>query len=127
MFCTVLLVPVFLLCQVTKTVQNEIIEAAVFDTSNIFVILFKVIVPNIKHGIICTAVLIFSEQWNAIAEPLILLESENKYPLAVILDSSAAGEPYALAATVIFMLPPFLLLALFSNEILDGLGEFKLK
>ncbi len=119
--------PVFLLTQVTKTLQNEMIEAAAIETSNILRILWSIIIPNIKPGIICTSVLIFSEQWNLVAEPLILLESEEKYPLAVILNSFSSQTLYDFAAIIIFLLPPFLMFSLFKQDIIDSLGHYNLK
>jgi len=119
--------PVFLLTQITKTLNNEIIEAASLETSNIFRILWSIIIPNIKPGIICTAVLIFSEQWNLVAEPLVLIETESIFPLAVILNSFSSQTLYDYAAVVIFLLPPFLLFSLFKQDIISGLGSYKLK
>ena len=119
--------PVFLVTQVTKTLHNEIIESATLETSNVFRILWSIILPNIKPGIVCTAILVFAEQWNLVAEPLILIETETVLPLAVILNSFSSQTLYDFAAVVIFLLPPYLLFSLFKQEILEGLGNYNLK
>lgn len=117
----------FLLTQVMKSVPNEIIEAARIDTSSTWKILLKIIVPTIKPGIICAWVLSFTEHWNAVAEPLILMETHSKYPLAVLLDYISAESSLGFAAVVMFAVLPLLLFLLFENEVMEGLGEYRLK
>ena len=117
---------VFLLTQVTKSIPNEYLEAVRLDTSNIFVILWKIIVPIIRPGIVCAAVLVYTEQWNMVAEPTILLEARENYPLAVILSFSTTTGLVAFAATVIFMLLPMFMFSFFENEITEGLVEYRL-
>jgi len=116
---------VFFMTQIMKTFPDDAIEAARIETSNIFVILWKIVLPNLRPGIICTAVLTFSEQWNMVVEPKTFMETSDRYPLAVLLSSSAELSDYA--ATVAFLLPPFLLFAFFEEEIVKGMGEYKLK
>lgn len=118
---------VFLLTQVMKSIPNEQIEAARLDTGSTFRILISILVPQMKAGIICTWVLVFTEQWNSVAEPLILLETREKYPLAVMLNEGSGEKLLMLAATVVFMILPLLMFAYFENEIMDGLEEYRLK
>lgn len=118
---------VFLLTQVIKSIPNEYLEAVKLDTSNIFTILLRIIIPIIRPGTICAAVLVFTEQWNMVAEPTILMETKENYPLAVILSFSSSTGLVAFAATVIFMLLPMFLFSFFENEITEGLGEYRLK
>lgn len=118
---------VFLLTQVTKSIPNEYLEAIRLDTTNIFIIISKIIVPIIRPGIVCAAVLVFTEQWNMVAEPTILMETSVNYPLAVILSFARTTGLVAFAATVVFMLLPMFLFTFFENEITEGLGEYRLK
>ncbi len=118
---------VFLLTQMMKSVPNELIEAARLDTASTWRILLNIIVPTIKPGIICTGVLVFTDQWNAVAEPLVLLETREQYPLAVMLNNITPGDVLGFAATVLFFLAPLLLFWYFENEIMEGLGENRLK
>ncbi len=118
---------VFLLTQVMKSVDNEIIEAARLDTGSTWKILLHIIIPAIRPGIICAWVMVFTEQWNAVAEPLVLLETETQYPLAVMLNNIEAGDVLGFTATVLFLLAPLLLFIYFESEIIEGLGEYRLK
>ena len=118
---------VFLLTQMMKSVPNELIEAARLDTDSAWKILAHILIPAIKPGIICTWVLVFTEQWNAVPEPLILLETRELYPLAVMLNSITAESLLGFAATVLFFLAPLLLFLYFETEIMEGLGDYRLK
>jgi len=118
---------VFLLTQVMKSIPNEQIEAVRLDTDSTGRLLISVLLPQIRPSIICTWVLVFTEHWNSVAEPLILLETREKYPLAVMLNEGNTGEGFILAATVIFMVLPLLLFTYFENEIMEGLEEYRLK
>lgn len=117
---------VFFLTQSFKTFPTEIIEAAYLDTSSLIVILTRVILPATRPSIICMGVLMFTESWNVVAEPLILVEEIN-YPLSVIINQISANDILALASTVIFFIPPCLLFSIFESEIMNGIGECKLK
>lgn len=117
---------VFLLTQIIKSIPNEVLEASRMETSNIFIILLRIITPMIMPGIICAGVLVFTEQWNIVAEATILLEKTDKYPLAALLSSTDSLNPYGFVATVIFMLLPMLLYSLFESEISEGIGKYKI-
>ncbi len=123
---------VFLLTQVMKSVPDELIEAARLDTSSTWRVILHILVPAIRPGIVCAWVLVFTEQWNAVAEPLILMETREKYPLAVVLNEvraldAGSGMTLPFAATVAFAVIPLLLFLIFENEIMEGLGEYRLK
>lgn len=77
----------FLLTQIMKTTDRDMIAAAKLDTSSELYILVRIIVPSIRPGIICAFILVFCEQWNAVAEPLILMETRSRYPLSVLINS----------------------------------------
>lgn len=116
----------FLLTQIMKSVPRDSIEAARLDTQSTLKIILRVIAPQMKGGIICAWVLTFTEQWNAVAEPLVLLKTKENYPLAVVLSKGDQGT-FSLAATAIFMLLPLGLYLMFENEILEGLEGYRLK
>ncbi|MHB1154641.1 MAG: hypothetical protein ACYCWE_09020 [Eubacteriales bacterium] len=79
----------------------------------------------IRSGIACLFVLQFTELWNGVAEPLVLLETPELYPLAVLLKSN--NTPSELAATAVFLIPPLLLYLLFADELSEGLKGCYLK
>ncbi len=117
----------FLLTQVMKSVPDELIEAARLDTGSTLKIIWHIIVPTIRPGIICAWVLSFTEQWNAVAEPIILMETREKYPLAILLNEIQPGDVLGFAATLMFFLAPLLLFSFFEDEVMEGLGDYGLK
>jgi len=119
---------VFLLAQIIKTVPDYLIESARLETKSTFTIITKIILPQAKTGLICLIVLNFTEYWNMIAEPLVLMETVSKFPLSVrIPEMLAKGDAGAAAASVVFLAPPLLLYLFFRDEIADGLAGYKLK
>lgn len=118
---------VFLLTQIVKSIPWDILDAARIDTSSTLIILSRIIVPIIRPGIVCSGVLTFTEQWNMVAEPLVLLDAAEKYPLAVLLSYAAEISPLSYAATAMFFMLPLLMFAIYENEIAEGLGEYRLK
>lgn len=116
----------FLLTQIMKSVPRDSIEAGRLETSSTLKIILRVITPQMRGGIICAWVLVFTEQWNMVAEPLVLLETKDNYPLSVLLSETGAGT-FSYAATAIFMLLPLGLFLIFENDILEGLEGYRLK
>ena len=80
------------------------------------------------HRFICAWVLLmFTEQWNAVAKPIILMEKREKYPLAILLNEIRPGDVLGFAATLMFFLAPLLLFSFFEDEVMEGLGDYGLK
>ena len=115
-------IPVFLMAQTVKYVPDDIIEAARLETGSTTRILLHIITPSVLPGAVCTAVLFFADTWNQVAEPRILMETQEKLPLAPILHALSDAEPVAYAAAVVFLLGPLLLQLLFSEQLTEGLG-----
>lgn len=118
---------VFLLTQMMKSILDEQLEAAEMETSSLFTLLTRIVIPQIKAGIVCVGVLSFTESWNAVSEPLVLLESKDHFPLALLLSSDVSNEPLYLVGTVCLVLIPCLLYSVFAKDILKGLENYKLK
>ena len=112
----------FLIAQTMKSILDDIIDAARLDTSSEMTIA----APAARPGVICAALLTFTETWNAVSEPLTLISSEELFPAAVVI---GAGEPdrLAFAAASLFILIPLIVYNIFDEEILDGLKNFRLK
>lgn len=118
---------VFLLTQIMKSVPNEAIEAARLETSSTALILLKILVPMAKPGVLCAGVIAFTEQWNAVSEPITLLENTERFPLAVILNRLSENGTVVFAAAAVFSSVPLLLFLLFEEEVMEGLGGYKLR
>ncbi|MGN1127836.1 MAG: carbohydrate ABC transporter permease [Candidatus Flemingiibacterium sp.] len=115
----------FILTQILKTQPDEMIEAAKLETGSTLLLLWHVIIPNLRGGIVCLFVLQFTELWNMVAEPLVLMETELKLPLAAMLTDR--DEPAALSATVVFLVLPLMLYLLFSDVLREEMGSMVMK
>ena len=118
---------VFLLTQSIKQINNEILEAAELETSSMLRIFINIIIPMIRPALLSVWVISFCENWNAVSEPLVFLESSEKMPIAINLDSVSLTWTFGFAATVVYMVLPLLIYSVFDTDIQEGLGELKVK
>ncbi len=114
---------VFLLHQFIKGVPDDMVEAAMLETSSLPRMLLSIIAPAAKPGILCVMVLAFSEAWNMVEQPLILLKDAWRYPLSLALNTLKDGGMGVLyPGAVLFMLPTVLIYFLFEDELIRGLS-----
>ncbi len=119
---------VFLMRQVIATMPDEIIEAAKIDGANQFQLLFKIVVPRNKGGIVALIILSFIDNWNMVEQPLVFLDNKYKYPLSIFLSQINQSEPaLAFACGVLAMVPVVLLFTFFEKELIEGIGFSNLK
>ncbi len=112
----------FIMTQSFKAVPNEIMEAAQLDGSNILGVIFKIMVPMSKSGLVCAALLSFLDGWNMVEQPIVFLKELSQYPLAVALASVSPENPNVqLVCCILAALPPLLLYALFNREMAEGI------
>jgi multiple sugar transport system permease protein len=74
---------VFLITQFLKGLPVEIEEAATIDGASKFRTYWQIILPLAKPAIIAAGILSFQGAWNAFVEPLLYLDSSDKFPLTV--------------------------------------------
>ena len=117
----------FLLTQMMKSIPDEILEAVRLETDSTWCLLWYVLIPTVRPGIVCAATLVFAEYWNAVAEPLVLMESAEQLPMAVVLDTVGGADAAAYTAVILFCAVPLFLFSYFEAEIMEGLGEYRLK
>jgi len=113
--------------QFIKEIPSEVIEAAHIDTSSNIKVIFGIILPNVKYGLLAVAALSFAEYWNMVEQPLVLLENDWMYPLSLRLNTlarSALGINFS--GAVLFMVPAILLYLLLENELIEGIKHMKL-
>lgn len=112
----------FIMTQSFKAVPNEVIEAARLDGSSTLGVIWKIMMPMSKSGLVCTGLLSFLDGWNMVEQPIVFLEEFTQYPLAVALASVSPEEPNVqLVCCVLVALPPLLLFALFRKEMAEGI------
>lgn len=115
---------VFLLRQFIRQVDDSLCEAFRLDSGSTIRMLFNVVFPCSGVGIALVFVLAFAEAWNMVEQPLILLEDAFRYPLSVLLNRVLSGGT-VLAGSVVFMLPVSFLIALFHDQLTEGMAQMK--
>ncbi len=79
-------------------------DAALLDTSSLGVIILRIILPQVFPGLVTLALLLWSEAWNMVEQPLILLPSKELQPLSVYYNDILSN-PAGYAGAVIYALP----------------------
>ncbi len=97
-------------------------EAASLETSSSFIIISKILFPNLKTGIAAAFVLGFAESWNMVEQPLVLLDDKGKYPFSVLFRTISEIDPEMIfTASVMAIILPALLYAFFQDELTESL------
>jgi len=127
---------VFLLHQFFKTFPKEIEEAARIDGCGEFQILFKIVIPNTKVILFVVGIFMFVWTWNDYFGPVIFLNDQKKYTLAIgltFLNSSISGYKDALdqgpvmAMAFLSVLPIIILFIAFRKYFIQGVVNSGLK
>lgn len=99
-----------LLRQSIKYISESSVEAAKIDGASYFTIFAKIIIPQIKGGLIILTLLSFIDNWNVVEQPLIYFDNEAMYPLSIGLsDISNYDYETIFACGVMFMIIPILI------------------
>jgi ABC-type glycerol-3-phosphate transport system permease component len=114
---------IFLLRQFFMTIPRDFDEAAKIDGANSLQILWHVLVPLCRPAITSVAIFSFLFHWNAFIEPLIFLNSPEKFTISLGMRyfqtiPMEAGEPkdHLLMAGTIIMIAPCVLLFFFAQR-----------
>ena len=119
---------VFLMRQVIDGMPNDIIEAAKLDGANQMQILFRIVVPRCRAGLVSLIILSFVDSWNMVEQPLIFLKDRAAYPLSVFLAESNSADPsLGFACGVLAMIPVALLFLFYEQELVEGISLSNLK
>ena len=98
-----------LLRQSVRYISDSSIEAARVDGASYLKIFFKIILPQIRGGLIALALLTFVDTWGVVEQPLIYFTDKAKYPLSVSLSVSTADISIVFACGVMFMIPALII------------------
>lgn len=127
---------IFLLHQFFKTFPKEIEEAARIDGCGEFQILFRIVIPNTKVILFVVGIFMFVWTWNDYFGPVIFLNDQKKYTLAIgltFLNSSISGYKDALdqgpvmAMALLSVLPIIILFIAFRKYFIQGVVNSGLK
>ena len=118
---------VFILVQFFKGVPREFDEAARIDGCGTLKTLFFVLLPCIRPAVISIAVFTFLWTMNDFLEPLIMIQTVEKYPLSLALRLSvdSTGQGYeqrkVIAMSVIGLIPSIAVFALAQKKFVSGI------
>jgi ABC-type glycerol-3-phosphate transport system permease component len=123
---------VFLFRQaILSAVPRELLEAARLDGSGEFNTFFMLVLPLLRPMVATFLMILFLGSWNNFVGPQIVLQTPEKFPLAVAIAQlkSTYYQDYGLqmAGTVVSILPVLALFAFLQKEFVDGLAAGAIK
>lgn len=116
----------FLMVQVIKTIDSDMLEAAAMETGRPLTVLFRLVVPQVRAGIATLFIISFADTWNMVEPVLILTKSPDLRTLGTAFnDIYTYNNSIVFSGCVIYMLPVIFLYLLFEKEIKDGLSAIR--
>lgn len=124
---------IFLMRQYFMSLPFELDDAARIDGCNSFQIYARIALPLAKPVIVTVVVLEFLAAWTSFLEPLIYLNSQDNYTVALGLSLLRSGFGGRLAwgpmmaATALSALPPLIVFLLAQKELIGGIAVTGIK
>ncbi|MDE5768724.1 MAG: carbohydrate ABC transporter permease [Oscillospiraceae bacterium] len=113
---------VYLLTKVMRRIPKAYFEAARLDGAGEIQIFTHICLPLCRSSMLSVGLLVFIDYWNMVEQPLILLESEDQYPLSVFLSQINSGDVgLAFAVAVVYMIPALLLFLYGEEYLVEGI------
>ena len=117
---------VFLIRQFMSNVPKDYDEAASIDGAGSFRILTHIMIPMAKPAIVAILIFTFMGTWSDFKSPLIYLYDSEKYTISLGLSFFkglyTSQWNLLMAATLISILPIFVIFVLFQKQIIDGVS-----
>jgi multiple sugar transport system permease protein len=117
---------IFLLRQFLMNVPKDLEDAARIDGANEFQIFYKIFLPIMKAPLILIAVLNILVVWNDYLGPLIYLQDQSKYTMALGLAAFRGVHDMQIlpimSITLVMIIPPILVFALAQKYIVEGIS-----
>lgn len=120
--------PVFILYNFFKGIPEELLEASRLDGAGELQVFLHIGLPAGLPGIGAVMILQFLEYWNLIEQPMLFLESKDKWPLSLYLpniDLENAG--IALAAALVTLVPSYLVFRIGQRSLESGIAATGVK
>jgi multiple sugar transport system permease protein len=123
---------IFLLRQFFLTIPRELDEAAMIDGCSHPGIFWRIILPLSRPALIAVALFQFIASWNDFVAPLIFLNHQEQYTLALglyMFESQQTATPWNLvmAASVLVILPVLVLFLIAQRSFTEGIATSGLK
>ncbi|WP_046226319.1 carbohydrate ABC transporter permease [Paenibacillus dauci] len=117
---------IFLLRQFYMTLPRELDEAVFVDGGNHFTIFTRIILPLSRSAVLVIGLFTFLNTWNDFMGPLVYLNDESKFTLAIGLQQFqgmyTAQWGVLMAASLIIVLPAILLFVIFQRYLIEGIA-----
>ena len=122
---------IFLLKQFFQGIPRELDESAVMDGAGHFTIYSRIILPLVKPALVVVALFTFMNTWNDFLAPLIYINDDNKFTLALRLQlftSQYTAQWHLLMAAATVILIPVVIVFLFGQKyFIEGITMTGLK
>lgn len=128
---------IFLLRQFFRTIPEELSDAARIDGANELTIFWRVILPLVRSALVVVALLTFIGTWNEYLMPLIYLNQQDLYPLALGIENlrrtifqvggAQWAYPYLMAVSTIVVLPILILFYFAQRSLIEGISVTGIK
>jgi multiple sugar transport system permease protein len=122
---------IFLIRQYMRTIPRELENAARVDGCNYFQVFWHIVLPLCKPVLAVCVVFVFLWSWNDLLGPLIYLDSNQKFTVAIgMANMVTSGFPalnLLMAANLIMMLPAVLLYFFAQEKLIGGIASVGLK
>ena len=117
----------FYMRQYMLGLPQEILDAARVDGASEYAVFFRVVLPMVRPALATLAILFALESWNDLLWPLIVMRTEENYPLTVGIQSQLGlyrpRWDILMTASVIAVLPVVLLFLRMRRAFIGGLGQ----
>lgn len=122
---------IFLIRQYMRTFPKELDDAAKIDGCNFFQTYWYIILPLCIPVLTVCVVYMFLGSWGDLLGPLIYLDNNNKFTVAIGLANFATranpNNNQLMAANLIMMLPPMIIYFFAQNKLIGGIASVGLK
>ena len=122
---------IFLIRQYMRTIPRELELAARVDGCNYFQVFWHVVLPLCKPVLAVCVVFVFLGGWNDLLGPLIYLDSNDKFTVAIgMANMVTRADPnlnILMAANLIMMVPAVLLYFFAQEKLIGGIASVGLK
>ncbi len=103
-------------------IPDSVIDAAQIDGASTLRILFKIVIPMSKNGIVLLTFMSFIDSYNTYEIPLVILKEEIKKPLSLIIRNVVENYPeQAFVPALLYMIPAILLFGMLRDNIINGI------
>jgi multiple sugar transport system permease protein len=128
---------IFMLRQFFRTIPMELSEAATIDGAGEMAVMFRIVLPLAKPALTVVALFSFMNAWNDYLGPLIYVNQESQWTLALGVQRLASGltetgaqalaYPYLMAVSTIVTLPILLAFFFAQRSFIEGISMSGLK